>query len=78
MPIQPIRFFGDPVLTTPASPVTDFDKELRTLVADLIETMHEKDRWTKEATEGFTHMKMEQRSVEVLNEGNVAPRWRVW
>jgi len=41
MPIQPIRFFGDPVLTTPASPVTDFDKELRTLVADLIETMHD-------------------------------------
>jgi peptide deformylase len=37
--IQPIRFFGDPVLTTPASPVVDFDKELRTLVADLTETM---------------------------------------
>ena len=41
MPIQPIRFFGDPVLTTPASPVTTFDKELRTLVADLIETMQD-------------------------------------
>jgi len=39
MPIQPIRFFGDPVLTTPAAPVVDFDKELRQLVADLTETM---------------------------------------
>lgn len=39
MAIQPIRFFGDPVLTTPASPVIDFDKELRTLVADLTDTM---------------------------------------
>ena len=39
MAIQPIRYFGDPVLTTPASPVTDFDKELRLLVKDLTETM---------------------------------------
>lgn len=39
MSIQPIRLFGDPVLTTPALPVVDFDKELRTLVADLTETM---------------------------------------
>ncbi len=39
MPIQPIRLFGDPVLRTPASPVVDFDKELRRLVADLTETM---------------------------------------
>jgi len=39
MAIQPIRFFGDPVLTTPANPVVDFDKELRILVKDLIETM---------------------------------------
>lgn len=39
MAIQPIRFFGDPVLTTPAAPVVDFDKELRTLVADLTDTM---------------------------------------
>jgi peptide deformylase len=37
--IQRIRFFGDPVLRTPAEPVTDFDKELRTLVTDLAETM---------------------------------------
>ena len=39
MPIQPIRLFGDPVLRTPAQPVTDFDKELRVLVKDLEETM---------------------------------------
>jgi peptide deformylase len=37
--IQPIRLFGDPVLRTPAQPVTDFDKELRGLVKDLEETM---------------------------------------
>ena len=39
MPVQPIRLFGDPVLRTPAEPVLDFDKELRTLVKDLQETM---------------------------------------
>lgn len=39
MAIQPIRYFGDPVLTTPASPVIDFDKELRILVKDLTDTM---------------------------------------
>ncbi len=41
MSIQPIRLFGDPVLTTPANSVVTFDKELRTLVKDLIETMHD-------------------------------------
>ena len=41
MAIQPIRLFGDPVLRTPAQPVTDFDKELRQLVKDLEETMME-------------------------------------
>ena len=39
MPVQPIRIFGDPVLTTPAEPVATFDKELRVLVRDLVETM---------------------------------------
>jgi len=39
MAIQPIRLFGDPVLVTPAAPVADFDKELRQLVDDLIQTM---------------------------------------
>lgn len=41
MSIQPIRLFGDPVLVTPAAQVIDFDKELRTLVADLTDTMLE-------------------------------------
>jgi len=39
--VQPIRLFGDPVLRTPADPVVEFDKELRTLVADLEQTMLE-------------------------------------
>ena len=39
MSIKPIRYFGDPVLTTPAALVTTYDKELRNLVADLVETM---------------------------------------
>jgi peptide deformylase len=37
--VQPIRLLGDPVLRTPAEPVTDFDKQLRTLVADLTDTL---------------------------------------
>lgn len=41
MAVQPIRLFGDPVLRTPADPVVDFDKELRTLVKDLTDTMLE-------------------------------------
>jgi peptide deformylase len=41
MSIQPIRLFGDPALRMPAQPVVDFDKELRTLVNDLTETMLE-------------------------------------
>jgi peptide deformylase len=39
MAIQPIRVFGDPILTTPAAPVETYDKELRRLVEDLTETM---------------------------------------
>ena len=39
MAVQPIRLFGDPVLTTPAEEVTTFDKELRVLVKDLTDTM---------------------------------------
>ena len=39
MAVQPIRFFGDPVLTMAADEVTTFDKELRVLVKDLTETM---------------------------------------
>ena len=41
MAIQSIRLFGDPVLTTQTALVVDFDKELRTLVQDLTETMLE-------------------------------------
>jgi peptide deformylase len=37
--IQPIRLFGDPVLRKPAVEVVDFDKELRTLITDLTDTM---------------------------------------
>jgi peptide deformylase len=37
--VQPIRLFGDPVLRTPAEPVTTFDKELRRLVKDLVDTL---------------------------------------
>ena len=39
MAVQQIRLFGDPVLRTPADPVTTFDKELRVLVQDLTDTM---------------------------------------
>ena len=39
MAIQSIRLFGDPVLRQRAVEVVDFDKELRTLVSDLTDTM---------------------------------------
>ncbi|HEX2291378.1 MAG TPA: peptide deformylase [Pseudonocardiaceae bacterium] len=39
MAVQPIRLFGDPVLRARAAEVVDFDKELRNLVRDLLETM---------------------------------------
>lgn len=41
MTVQPIRLLGDPVLRTPAEAVVDFDRQLRTLVADLTETMQD-------------------------------------
>ena len=41
MSVKPIRLFGDPVLRTPAEPVTDFDAELCRLVKDLTDTMME-------------------------------------
>ncbi len=37
--VTSIRLFGDPVLRTPADPVTSYDKELRRLVKDLTDTM---------------------------------------
>ena len=39
MSVHAIRHFGDPVLITPAALVVDFDKELRTLISDLTQTM---------------------------------------
>jgi peptide deformylase len=36
--MRPIRLLGDPVLRTPAEPVTTFDAALRELVADLMDT----------------------------------------
>ncbi|WP_100444873.1 peptide deformylase [Glycomyces xiaoerkulensis] len=41
MTIQPIRIYGDPVLRTAADEVDTFDKELRTLVKDLLDTMRD-------------------------------------
>jgi peptide deformylase len=37
--VAPIRLFGDPVLREKAAPVVDFDRELRRLVTDLVDTM---------------------------------------
>ena len=39
MSVQPIRLFGDPILTSKAEPVTAFDREIRRLVSDLTDTM---------------------------------------
>jgi peptide deformylase len=39
--IYPIVKFGNPVLEKPAAPVTEFDEELKTLVADMFESMYE-------------------------------------
>jgi peptide deformylase len=39
--VQPVRLFGDPVLRSRAAEVVDFDKELRNLVRDLLDTMIE-------------------------------------
>jgi peptide deformylase len=39
--IYPIVKFGDPVLETPAQPVTVFDDELKKLVEDMFESMYE-------------------------------------
>src|ERR1700740_95700 len=39
MAIRDIRLFGDPILRTAADPVTNFDKQLRSLVKDLTQTL---------------------------------------
>lgn len=38
--IYPIVKFGDPVLETPAAPITTFDDKLRQLVEDMFESMY--------------------------------------
>lgn len=38
-----IRYYGDPVLHRPCAPVTVFDQELATLVADMVASMHAAD-----------------------------------
>ena len=39
--ILPIRTLGDPVLKTPAKPVIEFDRKLRALAQDMVETMYD-------------------------------------
>ena len=39
--IYPIVKYGDPVLETPAKPVTEFDDKLKKLVEDMFESMYE-------------------------------------
>jgi peptide deformylase len=39
MAMRDIRLFGDPVLTSPADPVTRFDRNLEALIADLLDTV---------------------------------------
>ncbi len=39
MTVRPIRITGDPVLHTPALPVTRFDDELQQLLYDMVDTM---------------------------------------
>jgi len=43
MSTLPIRRLGDPVLRTPADPVTEFDRELRRLVDDMFTAMYDAD-----------------------------------
>ncbi|GAB2932649.1 peptide deformylase [Nonomuraea fastidiosa] len=38
--MREIRAIGDPVLRTPAEPVTDFDRELRRLIEEMFEAMY--------------------------------------
>ncbi|MBU1251158.1 MAG: peptide deformylase [Actinobacteria bacterium] len=39
MTVRPIRLFGDPVLRSPADPITTVDDRVRMLVADLLDTV---------------------------------------
>jgi peptide deformylase len=44
MSVRPLRYLGDPVLRTPADPVTRFDTALARLIDDLLETIREPGR----------------------------------
>ncbi|AHH94764.1 peptide deformylase [Kutzneria albida] len=44
MSVKDLRYFGDPVLTSPSDPVTRFDKSLRALVEDLLDTVRRPGR----------------------------------
>ncbi|SFQ34410.1 peptide deformylase [Amycolatopsis arida] len=39
MAVRELRYFGDPVLKTPADPVTRFDGTLEALITDLLDTV---------------------------------------
>lgn len=43
MAVHPVRLFGDPVLRTPADPVTSFDDRLARAVTDLMDTVRHED-----------------------------------
>lgn len=43
MPVLPVRLFGDPVLRTPADPVTTFDDRLERALADLTDTVRHEE-----------------------------------
>lgn len=45
MSVRPIRTIGDPILRSAADPVRRFDDDLRTLVADMFETMRDVEEW---------------------------------
>ncbi len=44
MAFRDIRIVGDPVLRTPCAPITTIDERVRTLVADLLETVDAEGR----------------------------------
>lgn len=43
MSLRPIKIFPDPVLRQPTQEVTEFNDDLRALVADMVETMYAKN-----------------------------------
>ena len=43
MAVHPVRLFGDPVLRTPADPVTSFGDRLARIIADLQDTVEHED-----------------------------------